>query len=204
MRCYDAQKLARGRRHCTRIHVRRDLSGLDVEPDALIKRDDKPKRRAVHVQQYSFLAFARFYYNRICSMIEGDYEPFPALVPTTPSAIGSRSETGILPVNAAPAVPSGRRTLQSEERVAMHTDEGGPASALINGPGSRAKLMRQLGRALAPCNLASRAPKVFDYALELRPHYIRAVNSPQARAAYAETARRRAATAALYGLLRAG
>jgi len=205
MRCYDAQKLARGRRHCTRIHVRRDLSGLDVEPEALIRRDDKPKRKAVHIQQYSFLAFARFYYNRICSMIEGGYEPLPPLSPTGSSVIDNRNEARVLPVEIAPAVSgSGIPTSQSKGHAAKDTVGARQTPFFNGGPEVKAKLMYQLRIALAPCDLATRAPKVFNYALELRPHYIRAVNSPHARAEYAETARRRAATAALYGLLKAG
>jgi hypothetical protein len=74
--CYDEQQLVRGPRHLVRIRIRGDLSGFDIAPDAYVN-DEEKNRKPVRIHQYSSLAFARFYYNRICSTIEGDYEPPP-------------------------------------------------------------------------------------------------------------------------------
>ena len=81
---YDNEGLIMGPRSRTRIHVRRDLVQLEVEPDMLVAMESGG-HQPVLVRQYSFMAFARFYYNRICKSIEGDYE----LLPPPPNDYGA-------------------------------------------------------------------------------------------------------------------
>ena len=89
--CRNEEKLFNsGRLHKTRINVRRDLSGLEVGPDTFPARQPRGTRNIVVAHQYSVLAFGRFFYNRICAHIAGDYESLPELerqeatAPTSP------------------------------------------------------------------------------------------------------------------------
>jgi hypothetical protein len=73
--CSDERELFQGEQQQTRIHVRVDLRGLAVKPDVF--RGGKGRQLTAH--QYSFMAFARFLYNRICMITEGHYESLPNL-----------------------------------------------------------------------------------------------------------------------------
>jgi len=75
-RVRNKEGLLRGSQNLTRIHVRKDLCGVDVQPEIFLAVAGQ-EARPVAVRQYSFKAFARFYYNRICTAVEGDYECLP-------------------------------------------------------------------------------------------------------------------------------
>jgi hypothetical protein len=75
-------QLAPGSRRLIRIHIRKDLDDFDVEPETSLAREprsDGTHRKPLCVRQYSYLAFARFFYNRLCRDTDGDYEPLPPL-----------------------------------------------------------------------------------------------------------------------------
>jgi hypothetical protein len=116
---FQEQVLIEGPKPITRIHVRSDLSGLDVLSDTFVAIEGE-KRGAVVVRQYSFMAFARFYYNRICKAVDGDYDPLPA--PLTASVL-----------DAGPTTFQNPATQQLDGRLAI----GGPP---IVGPSSAVKL----------------------------------------------------------------
>jgi len=116
---FEEQALIQGPKSLTRIHVRSDLSGLDVLPDSFVAIEGK-NREPVVVRQYSFMAFARFYYNRICKAVDGDYDPLPA--PPIASV-----------PNAGPTSSENPATQRSDGRLAT----SGPP---IVGPSSAAKL----------------------------------------------------------------
>jgi hypothetical protein len=75
--------LIEGAQDLIRIHIRKDLDGLDVDGDLLVfKRpaaEGMGSQGPLVVRQYSYLAFGRFLYNRLCIEFEGDYEPLPSL-----------------------------------------------------------------------------------------------------------------------------
>ena len=104
--CYTEEELSLGSRRLTRIRVRADLSGFDVEADTKLTRKTAKIIKKIRVRQQSFLAFARFYYNRICSAIEGHYEPLPALQ-TVPTALLDRSSLPTSDLNASGVIGSG-------------------------------------------------------------------------------------------------
>lgn len=83
--------MTQGSNALTRIHVRSDLSGLDVQPDIYLTTGG-PKRRRYAVRQYSFMAFARFYYNRICRHYKNYYLPLPAPTSTRLASIVSNHD----------------------------------------------------------------------------------------------------------------
>lgn len=140
--CYTEEELSLGSRRLTRIRVRADLCGFDAEADTKLTRETAKKSKKILVQQQSFLAFARFYYNRICSAIEGDYELLPALqtVPTasldrptlptsdldTPDVAGSEMDFHSDPTNASPSAK-----LVEQLRVAVTYFDASTAPEMI-------------------------------------------------------------------------
>lgn len=77
--CRTETRLFQTDRHKNRICVRKDLPGLEVGPDICPARKPGGNRRNIVAHQYSFLVFGRFFYNRVCAHIAGDYEPVPEL-----------------------------------------------------------------------------------------------------------------------------
>jgi hypothetical protein len=69
------EQLLMGKEQALRIRIRTHLKGFEILPDRTIIR----LGRNLGVCQCSFLAFGRWFYNRICSVIEGDYERLPSL-----------------------------------------------------------------------------------------------------------------------------
>lgn len=170
-------------------------------PDRIVKRRGRPKRKALPIRQYSFLAFARFYYNRICSTIEGDYDPLPPLS-TSKAPAASRSAT--MPAESPRSVLRTGERMPRDRNVAKSVDGGGESSVLDRVPETKEALMRQLRVALIPWHESPRHPEVLVYATESQLSFANAAKAPRSRAAIITAARRRTATSALYGLLKAG
>ena len=137
-----------------RISIRDDLPGFDIAPDTYIRNEEKD-RKPIRIHQYSFLAFARFYYNRICASIEGDYKFLPGL-----RVAAARSSSGF---GNAPGESSQKRSLRpvrsTHENTPAQTDRtGSPATTSVLEDTSRLKarsktranLMRRLCSAVSP------------------------------------------------------
>ena len=90
MLVFQEQVLIQGPKPLTRIHVRSDLVGLEVLPDTFVAIEGE-RHHPVEVRQYSFMAFARFFYNRICKAVDGDYEWLPAPPTASISHTGTTS-----------------------------------------------------------------------------------------------------------------
>lgn len=158
---YDNEGLIGGSHSLTRIHVRRDLMGLEVVPDIFVAMDSGGQE-PVLVRQYSFMAFARFYYNRICKSIDGDYESLPpppiAMDPlsnsTLATALLSRSSVSNLITRCLPSQgDSADEGSGGNERV--------PRPEIT--PAHKARLLRQLHASVTPHQDPAVLPDIFEF-----------------------------------------
>lgn len=148
--CHTEADLLEGSPHTIRICVRKSLLGLNVEPDAYVTSGDAQDQVSTRIHQYSFLAFARFYYNRICATMEGSYDrlPFPkspalpSLDHTAPTSGPGYSSTML----AASVRNDGRPAPSHIHARSLDPIEGGGAPVLDTGPVTvtRARLMDRL------------------------------------------------------------
>jgi hypothetical protein len=167
------QKLFMGHRQSIRIRISTGLSGLATEPRLQGPGDEGTRFRA---HQYSFLAFGRFFYNRICRCVDSDYPPLPASAIATatpiPRQVISSSSSGLR--HAAEPV----LILTPLDAATAENDDVGEASMRDGGEGvllsetrseTKARLMNELRACVTPHQDPSVEPVIFTLGPEIGP-----------------------------------
>ena len=167
-----------GHRQSIRIRISTGLSGLATEPRLQGPGDEGTRFRA---HQYSFLAFGRFFYNRICRCVDSDYPPLPASAIATatpiPRQVISSSSSGLR--HAAEPV----LILTPLDAATAENDDVGEASMRDGGEGvllsetrseTKARLMNELRACVTPHQDPSVEPVIFTLTTRNRPHYLAA------------------------------
>jgi hypothetical protein len=175
----DELELQKGPRDMHRIHIRGDFEKFQVGA-GLIGLDAalNPRKTPLVVEQYSFMAFARFYYNRICSTIEGAYEALPIPLAVTliqaASATTDDKSSHRSPMSRDRRESSGEGSNESRfEHPQSDHPEGRDPSRSETGPQCRARSMALFRSAITPHH-ESAVPEVFAHAVKTLPAYIEA------------------------------
>jgi len=195
---YNEAELLGGSASSQRIHVRKDLSGFETLEDTKVDHDHGNKRKSVVIQQYSFMAFARFYYNRICSTIDGDYEKIPMSIESAlpPVDAGNSLQPAMIEEtgSAVGQARNDRIQIDLEDEQSSHAETDAEA---------RLKLMALFRVAITPHHLTSAIPEVFAYATKSLPAYVEAAD-PETKDFILERTQIRTVMFALLGLRKYG
>lgn len=184
----------------TRIRIRTDLEGLGVQPDHVVNRGGWIKR----VRQYGFLAFGRWFYNRICSAIGGDYEVLP------PPAFNKTSYADGLERPTVPTRSLNDHTIPGRAAASRsmpnHTAAGDRVATLRPPSETTAEALKrhmECLRLAATPDDPSAEPEIFTTVPKDRSAYLSAVGQ-DAKDIILGLAKLRLAASALYGLEKQG
>lgn len=176
----------------TRIHIRSHLGGLNVEPDKIVLQGEC----VIRVRQYGTLAFGRWFYNRICTAMDRDYQKLPSpIIDVPPPSAQAPTETSPAATFTA-TVGDGR-----EEFVDGLADLQATDRSLLN----RARLVDQLCSCVTPNPDPSTIPEFFTRPSRKLPRYIEnPLQSAKAAEAALLSLQIRIALLTLHGMKKAG